>query len=323
MNGELSTVSPAVSVIICTYNRCESLRKTLQTCCALEVPAGLAWELLVVDNNSSDATNQVCQSFTSDLPIRYIFERAQGQSPARNHGVRESKGSLLLFTDDDVNVDHRWLAEIWGVASQHPDAAFFGGKVLPEWESPPPRWLLEHSVELAGVAMHYELGDRPRFLASGESTFFGANMAFRREAFDKGASFDENLGLKGNDPTRSEETDFMQRLGSIGFKGFYIPEAVVYHRNPRSRMTERYVRQWFIGYGITEVRCGEVRLDHCWFGTPPHAWKAAVLSCAKYLATRWTRASAVWLPAEIRMATSWGVIKESRRLFRSRSGSNC
>ena len=99
-----------ISVIICSYNREDSLRKTLTRLCDLEIPPHLSWELLLVDNNSTDGTRQVCESFIPKLPVRYLFEPLQGVNRARNRAVAEAAGQLLLFTDDDVNMDRNWIA---------------------------------------------------------------------------------------------------------------------------------------------------------------------------------------------------------------------
>src|SRR5947209_8654862 len=119
-----------VSVIICTYNRCESLRATLDGFCKLKGTADIAWELLVIDNNSKDQTREVCQTFSKQLPIRYIVETVQGQSAARNRGIVEATGSLLLFTDDDVDLDPEWISNYWNATARHPDVSIFGGRII-------------------------------------------------------------------------------------------------------------------------------------------------------------------------------------------------
>lgn len=308
-----------ISVIICTYNRVESLRRTLETCCLLHIPTDVTWELIVVDNNSTDRTKDVCREFIGKLPIRYVFEAQQGKSFALNHSIVVASGELLFFTDDDVDLDKMWIAATLAAANRHPEAGFFGGKIIPKWETPPPRWLADHSAQmLSGVAVHYDQGPSERYLVSDSEVFMGANLAFRREIFMNGCRFREDLGPNTSDQVRGEESKLLTQLLHDGCKGVYVPKAIVHHRNPRNRMTERYVREWFIGYGMSEVRCGEVRPEHCWFGAPRHAWKSAVLNGAKYLATRWICGSAVWLPAEIKMASSWGVITEIRRQARVR-----
>jgi len=306
-----------VSVIICTYNRCDSLRRTLATCCDLIIHNDVVWELLVVDNNSTDATKQTCHEFSDKLPLRYIFEAKQGLSAARNRGINEASGELIVFTDDDVDIAVNWLSELWRAATGHPDAVFFGGKIIPQWDQPPPQWIEDSSKALLpGVVMCFDRGDSEHFLTPNEGVFYGANMAFRKTLFEKGAAFREDLGVNGAGRMSGEESELMVAFLAAGYKGFYAPKAVIYHRNLRNRMTERYVREWFIGYGMSEVRCGEVGPEHCWFGAPPYLWRRLVENTLKYVCTRWPCPSAVWLQAEINMATAWGMITELRRQAR-------
>ena len=124
------------------------------------------------------------------------------------------------------------------------------------------------------------------------------------------------MGLKGKDPTRGEETELMDRLLAAGRKGMYVPGAVVHHCNPRNRMTEKYVRLWFKGDGMVQVRRGQIPLDKLWFGAPRWVYRRYLVEGLKYVLMRWTRPPAIWLRAEIRMATAWGMICEARRRTR-------
>src|SRR3982751_1264213 len=129
------------SVVVCTYNRCQSLQRTLGAIAQQNVPTGVDWELLVVDNNSGDGTKQVVEAFCTQFPrARYCFERNQGLSHARNAGIRAARGNVILFTDDDVAPEAVRLRRINdGMAATHCDAC--GGYIAPVWETPPPRWL--------------------------------------------------------------------------------------------------------------------------------------------------------------------------------------
>lgn len=93
-----------ISVILCTYNRAESLRDTLRILAAQRLPHGVPCELLVVDNNSSDRTRHVVEETQAAFPwpLRYLFESRQGKTYAMNHGVRESRGDVIVLTDDDT-----------------------------------------------------------------------------------------------------------------------------------------------------------------------------------------------------------------------------
>src|SRR5204862_6920845 len=116
----------SVSVVICTWNRAGLLDQTLARMRELHVPAGLAWELLVVNNNCTDDTDAVVARHAPHLPLRVVHEPKQGHSNARNRGVAEARGELVLWTDDDVQVDPGWLAALADGAARHPGAAGFG-----------------------------------------------------------------------------------------------------------------------------------------------------------------------------------------------------
>jgi GT2 family glycosyltransferase len=296
------------SVVICTYNRFESLRRTLNSLAGLDLPADVRWELVVVNNNCTDATEAVCGEFSGRLPLRHVVERQQGLNTARNRGVREATSNLVAFTDDDVEVDPVWLGKLWLAARGHPDATFFGGNIMPRWEVPPPRWLARNSrILLAGPCVHLERDNEERFLRDGEWPFFGANMAFRRSVFEAGHWFREDLGQVGNSPNRQEETEFMRRIMGAGYRGFYVPGAVIHHHNPASRMTERYIREWFKGAGMSDVRLGFVSR------ATGLAWGSLLANGLRYALMRPLASHRTWLRAEIEMARAWGMICESRR----------
>src|SRR5262245_54910979 len=126
-----------LSLCICTYNRNESLRRTLDSVRCMRGLDMLA-ELLIIDNNSTDATAETAEAFIRELPIRRVLERAQGLSHARNRAIREFRGDLLLFTDDDVLLDANWLSAYALALSRYPTAQYFGGRILPHWDGKPP-----------------------------------------------------------------------------------------------------------------------------------------------------------------------------------------
>lgn len=306
-----------VSIVICTYNRAESLRRTLEGFRELIAPSSAQWELVVVDNNSRDGTRSVCDSFTPPFPFRYIFEPRQGKSCALNRALAETTAPLLVFTDDDVDVDKNWLVNLLDAVRRHPEADFFGGKIFPRWERKPPRWLEEHANGLLNCVMvSYDRGDREYFFSWDELLPFGANLLIRRSVFDKGFAFNEEMGLKGKDPARGEETELMDRLIAKGHKGLFVPTAIVHHRNAPHRMREKYVREWYKGDGMVHVRRGEVEMKALLCGAPRWLYRQLIQTAFGYALTRWTRPSDVWLRYEMRMASTWGMICESRRRTR-------
>jgi glycosyltransferase involved in cell wall biosynthesis len=302
------------TVIICTFNRCDSLRQTLESLCRLEVPGDVVWDVVVVDNNSTDATPEVCRSFADRLPLRRIFEPAQGLSHARNAGTRATEGDLVIFTDDDVDVEPGWLNAFCQAAQRHPDATFFGGKVLPRWETPPPKWVEETSAAvIPGVTMHYDRGDQERYLTGRDPTFFGANMAFRKSVHFAERSFLTSVGFSGGQSVPHEETAFIKSLMAAGHRGVYVPAATVHHRNPPTRATEEYVRKWFRGSGMGRVRLGWVKPRCMVAGAPLSAWWSYLTNKIKYHLTRRSGSSRTWVKALRKMSTAEGVIEEFRR----------
>ena len=122
-----------ISVVLATYNRASSLQVTLESLLALVSPAGLSWELLVVDNNSTDLTRLNVEKFAAiaKFPVRYVFERKQGRSAALNTGIVDARGEIVAFTDDDVILHRDWLVNLNRTFDEF-DCAAVAGRVLPQ-----------------------------------------------------------------------------------------------------------------------------------------------------------------------------------------------
>src|SRR5262245_46123603 len=126
-----------ISVAICTWNRAHLLDQTLSNMRSLLIPRGIEWELLVVNNNCTDDTDDVIARHSSGLPIRRLFEPNPGLSNARNCAVHQARGTLLIWTDDDVLVDSAWMSEYVRAARRYTDVTFFGGRVDPWYADAP------------------------------------------------------------------------------------------------------------------------------------------------------------------------------------------
>jgi glucosyl-dolichyl phosphate glucuronosyltransferase len=250
------------SLVLCTYNRSRTLPQALESIAASRFPSFVDWEVLVVDNNSRDQTRQVVEGFCERYPrrFRYLLEREQGLSYARNAGIREARGELIVFTDDDVTVDPDWLYKLTAALDDEQWSGA-GGRILPQQSFSPPRWLVtEGPREIKGVLVLFDLGDEPHKL---QRTPFGANMAFRRCMFEKYGSFRTDLGHCGDDLIGNEETEFCRRLMRGGEDLLYVPSAIVYHPVTPERLTRKYFLQWFFAYGKANARQN---------GPPPVVW---------------------------------------------------
>lgn len=167
-----------VTVAICTWNRADLLRQTLEQMEHLAVPPGTTWELLVVNNRSTDATDQVIAAFEQRLPVRRVYEAEPGLSNARNAAIREAGEEYIIWTDDDVLVSADWLQEYVHAFRQWPQASVFGGRIDPWFIGNPPAWLPRVFSQVRNAFATLDLGDEPQPLSRNRFPF-GANMAFR------------------------------------------------------------------------------------------------------------------------------------------------
>ncbi len=316
------------SVVVCTFNRADDLRRTLEQFCRLQVPSTLNWELILSDNNSSDHTSLVCEEFAKCLPLRRLFAPTQGKTHALNLAVREARSELLLFTDDDVDVDENWLVRMHAAALAHPEADFFGGRIRTRWEVSPPAWVLENYDWLTPFP-RYDLGESLLFLHDNKNLFVGANMAIRRRIFADGTSYHSELGPCGDSRSSSarhggEEGELQVRLLGKGLRGLYVPDCVVHHRERPYRMTRKYVRWYFRECGReARLREGFPQASRVWFGVPRYLWRSFGENVLTYVRNRWRGDSKIWLGAECELAKTIGDMFECRDLHKLRSGIKC
>ena len=237
-----------ISVLLCTYNRSHSLETALESLRETCVPTGLAWEVLVVDNNSTDDTPAVVAGFAGgSLPVRHIVEREQGLSYARNRGIREAAGDIIAFLDDDVVVSGTWLERLAGAFAAY-RADCVGGPARLDRALPRPAWW---RPEFDGKIGHFDRGGDvivSRDVADG-MIGIGANVAFRRQVFDRLGLFRAELGRTRQRLTMGDDLDLVNRVRLAGGTAVYDPSVVVEHRPDLARLTKRYLRRWYTYYG--------------------------------------------------------------------------
>jgi glycosyltransferase involved in cell wall biosynthesis len=246
-----------ITVVVCTFNRARRLARALESIAAQTLPESIGWEILVVDNNSSDDTPQVVEDFQRRYPerIRYLFEPNPGLSRARNAGARDARGDVVAFTDDDVTVDPQWLQNL--TARLHDgEWAGAGGRIVPEWTSPPPRWLRLDSQYAMAPFVAFDLGAEPVPLTDAP---YGANMAFRREVFEKYGGFRTDLGRRPGGIISGEDAEFGRRLLDAGQRLRYEPSALVNHPVEEERLQKKYILDWSFGDGVSWFRVSGIR----------------------------------------------------------------
>jgi len=237
-----------MSVIVCTHNRCEDLKRVLDSLFGQEHEDYLAFEIIVVDNNSTDQTKEVVNDYSLKFKgrLRYAFESNQGLSFARNRGIEESKGKMITFTDDDCIVDKNWIQMIYACALET-DFDALGGRILPVYPSDTPLWIKNNATLLCGPVLCHDYGEATKKYAQLMTPSFGANMTFKREIFEKYGRFRTDLGV--GQGTMGDDTEFFYRIESDSSKIFYCGKALVWHPAVKERMTLGYIARWNVAYG--------------------------------------------------------------------------
>ncbi len=292
-----------ITVVLCTYNRSETLASALNSAAALTLPESVEWEVLVVDNNSNDKTCEVVTDFCKRHPsrFRYVFEPQQGKSLALNAGIRHAKGEILAFMDDDVKVEPNWLQNLTA-ALRNGECAGAGGRIIPAWTCSPPRWLSVKSRYAMAPLVAFDLGSDACQLRESP---FGTNMAYRKEMFEKYGGFRTDLGPRpGSEYGKSEDTEFGSRLLSAGERLRYEPSAVVYHPVPDNRMEKEYFLTWWFHKGEANIRQYGIRPGTKYYlaGIPLYLFRNLAMCTLRWMVAvqpcrRFSNKLTVWIKA--------------------------
>jgi glycosyltransferase involved in cell wall biosynthesis len=242
-----------VTVAICTWNRKALLESTLESLCQLSVPMGANWEVLIVDNGSSDGTGELVARWIEKqvLPLRYVWETTLGLSNARNRAIRERRSDWILFTDDDVILDKDWLRGFLESRGRHPAAGAIGGRVDPWFVEQPDAILSEAFPVLARGFCGIDLGPEERFLPNG-TDLVGANFSIRVDPA-LNILFNPLLGPVGKNPIGGDELGYLMELRKAGLNIVWCPAMRVKHYVDPKRMTLAYLQQFYTNVGRHEV----------------------------------------------------------------------
>lgn len=260
-----------LSIIICTCNRGERLRDLFDDFARLEIPLGITWELLIVDNASKDQTPQIIERevLRRRLPLVCLRQPMRGKSRALNLALGKAHGKIIILTDDDVLPASGWLRAYFEASQIYPSILGFAGKVLPLWESDEmPEWLsIQGKYAIPEPLINrFNFGEKEKLLPN-KSTPGGLNAALRKDIIEKIGLFREDIGPGTSFPF-SEDTEYFRRLYTLGGRYMYLPKALVYHKNPTDRMTKSYVLKWTFHCNRSDVQIYDYPEVRTFFGVP-------------------------------------------------------
>lgn len=241
-----------ISVIICTYNRDKYIYNVLKSL-ALGTLEHSAYEIILVDNNCTDNTRSEVDHFCNVFPqvtLRYFVETNQGLSHARNRGIRESKGDILVYVDDDATVNPEYLKTYADWFAAHPETDAAGGPIIPHYETgAEPKWMTYFIKRLLTGYLYF--GDKVRPFP-GDNYPGGGNAAYRASVFEKVGLYNVQLGRNGDSLTGGEEKDIFDKMKREGMQFVYLPNAILYHSIPGYKLEADYFNRLTTGIGQSE-----------------------------------------------------------------------
>lgn len=303
-----------ISVVIPTYNRSALLRSAVNSVLSQDIES--TFEIVIVNNNSQDDTENVVASLIEDHPgkINYVVETQQGNAHARNRGVKTAQGSIIAFLDDDVAVEKNWLQSIKKVLDANSELSFVGGRVLPQWSGAPPSWLtpeqwsplalLDYGADELTIS-----GNMPRSLLT-------ANIAFRKSVFDEVGMFSPHLQRVKNFIGSMEDTEFLLRVCRSGKEGKYLPDLIARAPVESERLTKAYHRRWHTGHGHFYAVMRDPEWERSKFhllGVPSHLYKQTAMQAIGWILKSISGKSDAAFVAECRLRFFQGFFRQRIR----------
>lgn len=241
-----------LSIIIPTFNRADSLQKTLQSFLDAKIPPNFGIAVTVINNNSTDHTEKIFEEMKphfDKFEFDYIFEEKQGRSFALNSGIKKADGDLISAIDDDEEIEKNWFVEVEKIFRERwNEIDFVGGKLLPNWETAPPVWV---EPLKDGVICWRDYGDEEWIYGRETPMITGGHGIFKREVFADLGLYQENVGAAGKGFISGEDEILYDQLLIYGKRGVYNPKLVIYHYVPAYRLDKNYYRKWLFGVGIS------------------------------------------------------------------------
>jgi glycosyltransferase involved in cell wall biosynthesis len=232
-----------ISIVICTYNGVSRLQPTLKSIFSLQTDSSIPWELIIIDNASTDSTFQFCEDFIIKNGFTFnskvVHEALAGCNHARLRGLREAKYKWLLFCDDDNHLFPDYIQKGWEILQNNTSIGVLGGQGIPLFESTKPDWFDKYSISFAIGAQNTKEGK----LQDTVRKLYSAGSFFRKEALMY--YYDTNfltimVGPKGNELTRGEDTEWCMMIELLGYDMWYSSKLKFFHYMTVGRMQWSY-----------------------------------------------------------------------------------
>ncbi len=275
-----------ISILFATCDRYDILCSTLDSFTRLSKD-DLRYEIIVVDNACDQLIQELVGTYAKVLNIHYLKEEQRGKNFALNAGLAIASGDTIVLTDDDVVVDKEWLKEIIAGMERWPDYDLFGGAIEPLLPMGTVDSLGLLSKETSFFKSAYVITDQ--HLPEGPievGKIWGPNMAVRRRVFESGITFDPDLGPKGKSYIMGGETDFLHRASNLGFKGVFLPYAIVKHQIRKEQLTMKWLSLRAANKGRQKARHKPPVSRFMLFNTPVYLYKKFLECYIMYMASK-------------------------------------
>jgi glucosyl-dolichyl phosphate glucuronosyltransferase len=242
---------PLISVILCTRNRADLLKIALDSLVAQAYPRD-DFEVVVVDNASTDHTPQVISSYDSLGIMRYVHEPDIGLCVARNTGWQSARGRLIAYFDDDAIAEQGWLAAVEAAFAANPsDLGVVGGRVQPMWEGPRPEWLAD---DIAYSLTIVDWGEERKFITDlSREWLVGANMAMPKHVLAEVGGFHPWLDRVGTNLLSSGDVYLQKEIVKRGYRCMYWPEMAIQHLVTTARLEPRWFLRRYYWQGVSDA----------------------------------------------------------------------
>jgi glycosyltransferase involved in cell wall biosynthesis len=295
----------SVSVIVSTYNRMHDLSRALES--LLDQQGNVRFEVLIVDNGSTDDTRRVVDAVRSsshEVSVTYLYEPRHGVSYGRNAGIEQAKAPIIAFTDDDCQPAANWVESIVRAFERHTDVDCIGGRVVARWPEHVPEWFTPLQASPLALCEH---GDEEAVVDATKAAtcLITANLAVRRHVFDKAGGFSPQY-------PRGQDRELQLRIWRAGYRGLYVPDVVVTVDVPPERLTKQYFRRWYGRYGDVHGRLRLLETIDLDGRLVEPITRGAILGVPPFLYRRLATTLMAWMWAVMRMRHGEAFFHENR-----------